>query len=260
MSESAIKYVGVDDCKAGWIGVGLDDGKSWEVKVCGKFCDLLVHFGDACIVLVDMPIGLHEDGKPRFRACDREARELLEQRKFSVFPTPSKRLLDKVMNKEWEREDASEWSCKEWGRKINAQEFGIYRKTHEINEALACRGENASPKVRESHPEFCFLALSKKRQPMLHKKSVRDGRDERLATLRHRAQDVNDIDIDSIFTEARRKYAKGQVANDDILDALALAITAKIVSQNGGRLGTLPENPPTDSKGLPMEMVYAKLR
>ena len=255
MTDSAIKYVGVDDCKAGWIGVGLDDGDGWEIKVCGKFCDLLVHFGDACIVLVDMPIGLHEDGKPSFRACDIEARGLLEQRKFSVFPTPSRRLLDKVMAEEWVREDASEWSRKEWGRKIGVQEFGIYRKMHEVSEALERRGENASLNVRESHPEFCFLALSEKQRPMSHKKRDRVGRDERLAVLRHRAQDVNSIDVDEIFNEARRKYARSQVANDDILDALALAITAKIVWQNCERFGTLPENAPPDSVG---EMVYAK--
>ena len=255
MTDSAIKYVGVDDCKAGWIGVGLDDGDGWEIKVCGKFCDLLVHFGDACIVLVDMPIGLHEDGKPSFRACDIEARGLLEQRKFSVFPTPSRRLLDKVMAEEWVREDASEWSRKEWGRKIGVQEFGIYRKMHEVSEALELRGENASLNVRESHPEFCFLALSEKQRPMSHKKRDRVGRDERLAVLRHRAQDVNSIDVDEIFNEARRKYARSQVANDDILDALALAITAKIVWQNCERFGTLPENAPPDSVG---EMVYAK--
>ena len=253
MTDSAIKYVGVDSCRGGWIGVGLDDGDGTRVKVREKFSEILECFGDASLILVDMPIGLHEDGKPRFRACDIEARRLLEQRKFSVFPTPSRRLLDKAMAEEWGREDASEWSRKEWGRKVGAQEFGIYRKMHEVGEALARRGENASPKVREAHPEFCFLALSQEQHPMSHKKRDRAGRDERLATLRHRAQDV-----DAMLKKARGKFTRTQVADDDILDALAIAITAKIISQNPERLGTLPENPPTDSKGLPMEMVYAK--
>ena len=255
MTDSAIKYVGVDSCRGGWIGVGLDDGDGARVKVREKFSEILERFGDASLILVDMPIGLHEDGKPRFRACDVEARGLLEQRKFAVFPTPSRRLLDKAMAEEWEREDASEWSRKEWGRKIGAQEFGIYRKMHEVGEALTRRGENASPNVRESHPELCFLALSQEQHPMSHKKRDRVGRDERLATLRHRAQDVNDVDVDAIFKEARREYAKSQVADDDILDALAMAITAKIVWQNCERFGTLPENAPPGSVG---EMVYAK--
>ena len=43
------------------------------------------------------------------------------------------------------------------------------------------------------------------------------------------------------------------VADDDILDAMAAAITA---STNPAALKTLPEHPTMDSRGLPMEMVY----
>ena len=50
-------------------------------------------------------------------------------------------------------------------------------------------------------------------------------------------------------------FDKEQASRDDILDALAAAITAKIGDKGGYK--TLPENPPKDSKGLTMEMVYA---
>ena len=76
--------------------------------------------------------------------------------------------------------------------------------------------------------------------------------------MRRCAQDVKSIDVDAIIKKVRDEFTKSQVADDDILDALAAAITARIGCQQGNELRTLPENPPTDSKGLPMEMVYAK--
>ena len=261
MTDSVIKYVGVDVCKAGWIGVGLDDGDGWDVKASVDFSDMLAHFGDASIILVDMPIGLPEDGKPSLRDCDGEARRKLGELWRSVFEVPSSRFVNEVMdNPCWGHPKANEWSKGQYdGGGIAIQSFAITRKIGELDEALSRRDKGASPKIRESHPEICFWALNE-RQPMSHKKSDPEGREERLETLRHCAQDVNNIDVDAISKEIRCKFTKSQVADDDILDALALAITAKIVSQNGDRLGTLPEDPPTDSKGLPMEMVYAKPR
>ena len=128
-----------------------------------------------------------------------------------------------------------------------------------MDEFMRTRDAN-SPKIREVHPEICFWALNggEPGSSMLTNKKKPSGFDERIDVLRRCAQDVNDIDVDAIFKEVRRKFTKRKVADDDILDALAIAITAKIVSRNPEMLGTLPENPPTDSKGLPMEMVYAK--
>ena len=54
--------------------------------------------------------------------------------------------------------------------------------------------------------------------------------------------------------EALQRYPRYQVARDDIVDALVLAITA---AQPEDRLFTIPAEPETDSAGLPVEMVYA---
>ena len=56
------------------------------------------------------------------------------------------------------------------------------------------------------------------------------------------------------FDEIRTGYRSRDLADDDILDAMAVAITA---SADRGALRTLPELPVEDSRGLPMEMVYA---
>ena len=274
MTDSAIKYVGVDGCPAGWIAVGLGDGNESCVKVFGrgKFPSLLEHFNDASVVLVDMPIGLPEDGAPSLRDCDRDARWLLGERWGSVFPVPSRRFVDKMMEIGWGYKDyskANKWSKKCLGGGISAQSFAITPKIVEVDKALKC-DKSILSKVRETHPELCFMALSENNQPMTHKKSEREGFEERCEILRHCTRHVDGLDVGAIYKKARRKESrKTKVADDDILDAIALAITAKLGLQNGNQLRHLPKgvapekvihltdkNPPTDSNGFPMEMVY----
>ena len=84
---------------------------------------------------------------------------------------------------------------------------------------------------------------------MQKRKKDDDGIGERLAVLRMAERRTDDI-----FCDARAKYYKTRVADDDIIDALVAAVTAK----RGwpGNLRTLPKKPKRDPKGLPMEMVY----
>ena len=272
MTDSVIKYVGVDGCKAGWIGVGLsDDGRS-EVAVCEEFSDIVARFGDACVILVDIPIGLPEDTTPR--ACDIEARKKLGRKRLAaVFPAPPRPFVDKVaLTPDWDWTaahgkpfqeafaEANKWHREKFRNKgLAAQSFGIAPKIAEMDEFMRTR-DTTSPEIREVHPEICFWALKggKPGSSMSHNKKTLWGFKERIKVLRRCAQEINGIDVDAIFKKARDKYMKKEVADDDILDAIAVAITAKIGCENG--FMTLPDNPPKDSKGLPMEMVYAKLR
>ena len=269
MTDSAIKYVGVDGCKGGWIGVGLsDDGRS-EVAVCADFSDIVACFGDACVIFVDIPIGLYEDATPR--ACDKEARKKLgTKRHVVVFPAPPRPFVDKVaLTPDWDwtaingkhyRDacaEASQWHRDKFsGKGVSAQAFSITPKIGEMDEFLRTRDAD-SPKIREVHPEICFWALNggNPDSAMAISKKKPAGFKKRIETLRRCAQDINGIDVDAIFKKARDKFPKKKVADDDILDAIAVAITAKIGCENG--FMTLPDDPPKDSKGLPMEMVYA---
>jgi len=47
---------------------------------------------------------------------------------------------------------------------------------------------------------------------------------------------------------------RAKVAPDDVLDALAAAVTARLGHPD--RLATLPAKPEPDARGLPMEMVF----
>ena len=272
MTDSAIKYVGVDGCGCGWIGIGLaDDGRAC-VKVREAISDIVACFQDACVILVDIPIGLPEDGKPVFRVCDKEARGLLGKHQSSVFLVPSRRFVNEVMeNEDWghrnvkemkyaeRHRNASKWSKDCYGKGISRQAFGITPKIGEMDEYLPKHlgADSPMPTIREVHPEICFWALNggNPDSAMATGKKEPLGFCERIDVLRRCARYVNGIDVDAIFVGTRRKFTKRQVADDDILDAIALAITAKIGCENG--FMTLPKNPPTDSNGLSMEMVYA---
>ena len=265
MSESAIKYVGVDGCKAGWIGVGLDDGDGTRVSVREKFSEILECFGDASLILVDMPIGLPE-GVHAYRCCDNEARDKLEGRESTVFTVPSREFVtefecSKKRGRPWKYSDANEWiksECQD-AKLISQQAFHITEKIIQVDKALRSRDISAPPKVRETHPEICFWALNNK-NVVLNSKKDGWGFIERFRIVKRL---IPNTDVDGVFEKVRREHSKSKVGSDDVLDALALAVTAKIGSQEGNEFRTLPKRrnglpKEIDSKlDLPMEMVYA---
>ena len=260
MTDSAIKYVGVDGCTGGWVGVGLSDGDGWDVHVCKEFADLVACFGDACVILVDVPIGLPEYMKKGGRDCDKEARKKLKGRTSSVFSAPPKPLVKEMMkeeNKNWKYQDARNWlenrpEAQRDEVHINSQTFSIIRNTGEVCEYLRDRVSD-SPNIREAHPEVCFWAQNKALEEELQLVSKHEalGFGQRLRIVRCWVPNAVDI-----FEEVpRRENSESSLVEpDDVLDALALAITAKIGSQKGNEFRTLPKDPQPDSVG---EMVYA---
>ncbi len=248
MSKS--KFVGVDGCPYGWFSVGLDDSDGYEVQAFTTFRELLDHYCEARLVLVDIPIGLLEDG-PGERACEPKAREAVCARRSSVFPTPPRTLVCSVANGMCFK-CANKLSKSSRCEGISRQTYHIMVKIAEVDEIMRSRCMEARPKVREVHPEVCFWALNRKK-PMCHRKSESAGIKERKGVLR-----CHEPRTDSIYDCAYSKYPRSQVAKDDILDALAAAVTAKLGlgCPDNFQLRTLPECPPTDNQCLPMEMVY----
>jgi predicted RNase H-like nuclease len=82
---------------------------------------------------------------------------------------------------------------------------------------------------------------------MAHNKKRADGRKQRLDLLRRMYRPS-----ERLFKDALARYPRRQLAPDDVLDALANAVTA--MELNNGP-ATLPAKPPVDRCGLPMEMV-----
>ena len=219
------------------------------MKAFKTFRKLLDHYAEARLVLVDIPIGLPQGGEGR--DCDREARKLLGRpRGSSVFPTPTRPTAEQAAESPGDYHGAAETEHRFAGKRISKQAFAIAPKIAEVDWLMQDRGASAPPPVREVHPEVCFWALHN-RQPMNPSKKKKEGRDRRLSVLQGIEPRTKDI-----YNCALKKYLRKQVARDDILDALAAAVTAKLGWPNENRLRTLPECPPTDCNDLPMEMVY----
>ena len=242
------EFVGVDGCKGGWFSVGFDQDGCCETGVFPTFCELLAHYSGAKLILVDIPIGLPE-GKGG-RDCDRKARKLLGRpRASSVFPTPTRQTVQQASREPDDYRAACniERGIIGRGKGISKQTFAIAPKIAEVDEAIRARGPGVEPLVREVHPELLFCSLNCGK-PMESPKKGNPGRDERLRVLQEaepRAQ--------KIYEGACCKFRRKVVARDDILDALAAAVVAY---HHHDRLRTLPECPPKDPKGLPMEIVY----
>ena len=231
---------GVDGCPAGWLYFALTRSGEARWGVVEAIEELTAGADDSDRIFVDIPIGL-PNGRER-RLCDVEARKRLGgPRASSVFPAPARAALAANTYRE-----ANRISREETGRGMTRQSFAILPKVREVDRLLR-KSERARRIVREVHPEICFWAFAGLSRLRNGKKTGR-GFGERLALLKGFRPSVGEE-----FARMRPEFRCWDVADDDILDAMAAAITA---SADPAALKTLPENPTLDAHGLPMEMVY----
>jgi predicted RNase H-like nuclease len=231
-----MKYIGVDGCKGGWFAVEIDEGGDWRIALYPSISDLWRSTSSAKLILIDIPIGL---GSSTARRCDLEARKVLGARGCCVFPAPCRGVL-----KAKSYEDACSISRRLIDKAISRQAWSILKKIQEVDIFLggtkAARGV-----IRESHPEICFWALAGGKAMALGKKKP-EGHKDRLELLVKLYPATREI-----LEAALRTYQRKDVARDDILDAVVLALTA-----SSPALATLPEQPDHDDNGLPMEIIY----
>ncbi len=229
---------GVDGCRKGWFRV-CRESTSGEVvfDVVETVSGLVAHPPGPSIVALDMPIGLPASGA---RACDRAARACLGLRRSSVFPAPIRAAVTATC-----REEASDITMRVDGRKVAAQAWAIFPKIRRVDEALA-EGADTRAAIREVHPEVCFWAWNDQ-SPMQWAKKKREGLSERVALAEAWLGE-------GILERARGNYLKKELADDDVVDAIAGLWTAHRIAD--GTAETLPASPPRDETGLPMEIVF----
>ena len=233
---------GVDGCRAGWLYFALARSREPGWGIVGAIEELVSSADDSDRIFVDIPIGLPNG--PEGRLCDREARKRLRGRRAAtVFPAPVRAALAADTY-----EDANRISREETGKGMTRQTFAILPRIREVD-GLLRKSEKARHMVREVHPEICFWALAGG-SPLSNRKKTDGGFHERLALLESFRPSVGEE-----FARIRTGFRCWDVADDDILDAMAAAITA---STDPAALRTLPEHPTMDSRGLPMEMVYVE--
>ena len=234
--------IGVDGCRAGWLVIALGDDGVWQYRVADKLKHVIKELPQEYLMLVDMPLGLLS-GAGRERECDHLARKLLGRpRSSSVFPPPARPTLaagDYV--------EAQVINRRCLGRGLSQQAWNLVPKIRELDR-LRRKEHGVADRLRESHPEVCFWALNKQRSP-LHNKKTLEGRRERIRILSRHQHNAKEI-IEVIAQSTLRK----DVAWDDIVDALVLAVTARLGQR---QLQTLPAPAPKDRYGIAMEIVYA---
>jgi predicted RNase H-like nuclease len=239
---SAGSAIGVDGCKAGWFSVAIDSYGDPGFGIFKTIQALWDACHDAGTILIDIPIGLIS-GAGAGRLCDAAARKALRPRRHgSVFSPPCREALAAHSHAE-----ACAINLRVCGRKISIQAWGISAKIKEVDEFLhGC--PQARGVMRETHPEICFRALAGG-TPMRHGKKSAAGEAERLELLARAYPRSADI-----FRAALDRYPRKGLARDDILDALVNAVTALRLKHGAV---TLPDHPPMDRSGFPMEIVYA---
>jgi predicted RNase H-like nuclease len=90
---AAERVLGVDACKAGWVGIALS-GRTITAYTAAHVDELVAAAhtdGSVDVVAIDMPIGLPDDGT---RRADGLARAAVGPRRSSVFITPVRAALE----------------------------------------------------------------------------------------------------------------------------------------------------------------------
>jgi predicted RNase H-like nuclease len=240
VSVEATRSVGTALCADGWVAV-VHRGDGFDhAAVFAEFGALWGRYEEAAEhIAVPVPVGLRERGEEP-RPPDRLARELLGPRRSAVYDAPVREATRKQRY-----QTASRVNERKAGRRLAREAFDEAAAVAEIDELLSAIPE-ARPVVMEAHPELCFRAF--RGEPLEYDGRTAAGYAERLRTL---AEFDPDAPVDVVA--ASEATGGHDVAVADVLDATGLALT---VRPGEGELRSLPEDPPTDSEGLPMRMVY----
>lgn len=233
-------YVGVDWSSGSWLAVVFDGDGYDQAQVFEEIGDLWYQYEElADLILIDVPIGLIEEGSDG-RQCDTLAREVVGSRAPSVFTPPVREATRKRRYPAAKRVHE-----RKTGTGLSKQAFAISDSIAAVDD-LVRNVPEARMTFRESHPEVCFRALAG--ETLSHSKKTAAGYAERMRTLAG-----FDADAPPVVQAVAEETGGADVAVDDVLDAVGLAYAAR---PGSGSLRPLPPDPPTDAKGLPMEIVY----
>lgn len=232
-----MRLLGLDGCKnSSWVVAEADSSfTSIRFSVTANLTPVVGAATDSSAVAVaDVPIGLsHED-----RPCDKAARTLLGKCASRVFRPPCREALTAATF-----EQANEVNKRLCGVGLSQQAFNIRERIKAVDDLIT---PALQQQIREGHPEVVFANLNGG-TPIVESKNSREGADRRLRILA--ACGVPQFDP----VAERARLGKNVVDVDDIIDAVAMLLTAKHVSERTAV--SLPEGEGTrDHRGLLMEM------
>jgi predicted RNase H-like nuclease len=245
--------VGVDWGSNGWVCARLETdtaGEAWSASVQPSLLSACREYRPtpAAPALVDIPVGLLEEG---VRRCDRAAREALGGQRASVFLTPPRPVLD-----EETYADAKARTEALTGRSLSTQAWGLLPRIREMDDLLRSPVDPGLG-VRESHPEVCFRALAAGDGELVSKHDA-EGAAERLDILDDHVPGTSgayerlvERHIETQPSHARRFRAGN---DDDLVDAMGLAVTGAVAGGEFERFGGEQVDPVLDRA---VEIVYA---
>jgi len=234
-----MKTAGIDGCKYGWILISFDEGEE-HYEILKDEDELESVLGDYDRVFIDMPIGLEDESYTR--QCDLELRKVLGSGyASSVFSPPIRPALYAPTYAE-----ANLTSFEYTEKKLTLQSWNITPKIRMLDELLA-RHDGWGERILESHPEWLFNRLNE--GMIFQKKNLKKGIRHRLELLSEESECAEEF-----FRIIKEEYRRSEVGEDDIVDAMVLALSAKKSTEIG--LRTIPETPPRDGTGLPMAIHF----
>lgn len=229
---------GADGCPKGWaVATATVDGEvlsDLHVELVKTLDNTVAQVRDGTMqaLAIDMPIGLINEHP---RTADVEARKVLGPRRSSVFPTP---LLVTLAASDYD--EARMHSRDTCGKALSKQAWNLMPKIRELDALIQ---PDDQPAVAEAHPECAFFRMQGN-IPLDHPKSSDEGRALRIGLLRASGR------FDA--TELDRALASKVAPVIDLLDAIALAVTARhMATSTERRLGDQ-----TDQRGRRAEIVY----
>jgi predicted RNase H-like nuclease len=222
------RVLGVDACRAGWVGVVLDDTgvTAYAAPIVAGLVTAARVAGELAVVAIDIPIGLPDRGR---RRADLLARRVVGPRRApSVFITPARPAL-----RAHDHADAVRTNRELTGDGISIQAFGLRARILEVDRWV--RGY--AGRVVEVHPEVSFATMAG--APLVAGKTTWSGVEQRRQLL-----------AGSGVPLAGDLGAAGALAGvDDVLDATAAAWSARRVA--AGTAVLLPDPPEVFSDGWP---------
>lgn len=242
---------GVDGCPGGWVvAFGQMGGAVKPARIVSRFDEIIAAPERPSVIAVDVPIGLPEQSPVKGRLAESAVRDLLGERRSSVFRIPSRRAVYASVAPE--PVDARERffnACRiaretsDDGKAFAKQGFYILDKVIEVDTLLR-NDPDLARRVFETHPELAFVIMNggaalsepKKKKNRNHP----PGLDLRRGLLSRAGISRGLLDM---------RPPKG-AADDDMIDAYACLVTARNI--HAGRAQPHPDPPPRDEFGLPM--------
>ncbi len=245
-------YVGADWADGLWVLVAIQDD-TVRIHTEPAILNAWQEYDSETIFLIDMPIGLPEEGS---RACDDEASNYLEPRDNTVFIVPTR---DAVYAPDYE--SAKEKNRAAQSNKLGSQSWWLVPRIKEVDIFLE-EYPTAKERMYESHPEVCFAKITD--DAPLPKKDTKAGFDTRLELLEQMESEATEKIVEFAKERANEgewhhRIQSGRI--DDVLDAAVLALTGEKLGLSTRHSNiSYPAFPTgdthTDSKHLPMEIIH----